>query len=97
MTRRVEVELDRYKSVVRGYATRALIIAVTGNAPCWIPRLSGWSVSEQTARDVIALAETMPYVEIVITGRTDRRTDRRANARAALMAAPAPREVGELW
>lgn len=62
------VELDGFRSVVGGSrGVRDLVIEVAGRAPVWISRRKGYSVSERTARDVIAVAESQNW-DIVITG-----------------------------
>lgn len=89
MTRRIEIELDRHASLVRGRNARTLVEQASGKAPVWIFRRRGWSCSEQSARDVLALAEVLHY-EIAVVGRQDRRR----RALDALLAAPAPRDLG---
>lgn len=89
MTRRVEVELDKHASLVRGYNARTLVEQASGRAPVWIFRRRGWSCSEQSARDVVALAEALNY-DVAVIGRQDRRRQ----ALDALRAAPAPLDFG---
>lgn len=94
----IEVELCGPGSLVRGHEARALVEAVLGRPPVWIPRLRGWSCQEANARDVVALAESRG-IDVLITGpRT-----REERLRAALDAAPPPRwhgrpdPAGGLW
>ncbi len=87
MTRPVlEVELCGLGSLVRGYGSREMVETVTGRAPVWIPRLRGWSCQEQTARNVVALAESKGY-DVTITGKRTRK----AELFAIVSAAPPPR------
>lgn len=68
MSRRVlEVDLDGYGSLVRGYGSRELIVELTGRAPVWSNIRRGWSVQEKTARDVIAAAEVRHF-DVLIAG-----------------------------
>ena len=63
----LEVELDRYASLVRGPGARELVVEVAGRPPMWVSLARGYSVSEKTARDVICAAEMRGY-DIVMTG-----------------------------
>lgn len=62
MRRRVlRVELNRYASLVSGPGAHELIRESSDRLPVWISTLRGFSVSEETARDVIAAAEVRGY------------------------------------
>lgn len=69
MSRRptITVVLDGYSSLVRGYGSRDMVQAVTGRPPTYSSVRKGWSCQEDTARDVIAVAEAR-NCDIVITG-----------------------------
>lgn len=84
--RLLRVELNRHASLVSGPGASELIRECTKRPPVWISKHRGFSVQEDTARDVVALAETLNY-DVEITGRRSRRE----SAVAALLAAPAPR------
>ncbi len=82
----LRVEMDGYSSLVSGYHAAELVQAVRNRRPVWISRCRGYSVSEETARDVTAAAEARGY-DVVTTGPRSRR----AHLLDALEAAPAPR------
>jgi hypothetical protein len=63
----ITVVLDGYSSLVRGYGSRDMVQAVTGRPPTYSSVRKGWSCQEDTARDVIAVAEAR-NCDIVITG-----------------------------
>lgn len=68
MRRRVlQVDLDGYGSLVRGYGSRELLFDLTGRAPVWSNIRRGWSVQEKTARDVIAAADARGF-DVLIAG-----------------------------
>jgi hypothetical protein len=72
MSRRVlEVEIEsRHCARLRGYGSRALIMELKQRPPLWSPLAHAWTVSERTARDVVALAETRGYNIVVVGPRT---------------------------
>lgn len=82
----LRVELNRHASLVSGHGAHELIRETTGRLPVWLSRLRAFSAQEDTARDVIALAERLGY-DVEITGRRSGRE----RALAALLAAPVPR------
>ena len=43
---------------VKGYGTRELLTELRGRAPVWATRQRAWCVTERTARDLIAVAES---------------------------------------
>lgn len=92
----LEVELDGQGSLVRGYGSRDLYERVVGRPPVYIPRLRGWSCQERTARNIVALAESLGY-DVVITGGRSRKQQ----LLDVLMAAPPPRPIehdeAKLW
>lgn len=61
------VELAGCGSLISGYRSRELIEEVAGRPPVWMARLRGWSTSERTARNVVALAESRHY-DITVVG-----------------------------
>lgn len=52
------VQVDGYRSLVSGWGAAGLVRKVTGRHPMWVSRLRGYSVSETTAAEVIALAQS---------------------------------------
>lgn len=82
MTRRrlIRVEINSYASLVSGPGSFALLEEVTHRKPVWIARLRGFSASEQTARDVVSLAEHMGCFDIEITGPRKVRAEQRQAA-----------------
>jgi hypothetical protein len=69
MTRTLEVELEtRHCAFVRGHGSRALLTQMmNGKPPVWSRSQRAWTVSERTARNVIAAAEHQGF-NVVITG-----------------------------
>lgn len=64
----LEVEVEsRYCARLRGYGSRDLIVELKGRPPLWSPSTRAWTVSERTARDVVALAESRGF-DIVVVG-----------------------------
>lgn len=93
MSRRVlEIELAGCASLVRGYGSREILETITGRPPLWVRTARAWSCQEQTARDVVSLAERQGY-DVVIVGRPVQRVTYQAPAPPV---APEPEDVG-LW
>lgn len=60
-------ELNGVDSLVSGWLSRDLFLRVRGRAPMYVSRRGGYACQERTARDIVALAESMGH-DVVITG-----------------------------
>lgn len=66
MTRRIEVTFEnRDCAFVAGYGARELLTEMRGRPPIWSTLTRAWCTTEQTARDLIAIAERRGY-EVVL-------------------------------
>lgn len=96
--RLLRVELRRHASLVAGPGAHELIRECTGRLPVWVSKRRAFSVQEDTARDVVALAETLGY-DVEITGpRTRREADGLSPMTAAAHRFPEQPDPGRgLW
>ncbi|MCM0618743.1 hypothetical protein [Nocardioides bruguierae] len=70
MSRILTVVLDGYRSTIAGPGAFSLIHEASGRKPVWIGTIRAFSVSERTARDVMAEAERRRY-EVAVRDHDD--------------------------
>lgn len=69
MSRRLEVEfVNDSCAYVRGYGSRELLVDIRGRAPVWSTLSRAWVTVPQTARDIVAVAESRGYDVTVTDG-----------------------------
>lgn len=62
---------SRHCAYVSGYGSRALLSELRGGrAPVWGTRVRAWVTTEQTARDLLAVAESRGYEVTIREGAT---------------------------
>jgi hypothetical protein len=91
----LEVEIEsRHCARLRGRGARALVVELKGRPPVWSSIARAFTVSEVTARDVIALAELHGY-DVVVNG--PRGVGLRSAERAETVQRVAQFDPGGLW
>lgn len=62
---RVRFTGNRLQAIVSGNGARTLLLELRGRLPVWSRKWSGYSVTEATARDVLAIAESRRWLVVV--------------------------------
>lgn len=61
--RRLKVTIEgKHAAFVRGHGSRELLTELRGRPPVWSSLTRAWNTTEETARDLIAIAERRGYV-----------------------------------